>query len=178
LQRLRTPRGTYRAFANNPIEYLMDNTEVYASLEATGRHRQAAQLKKSIEQHFFSNSDWQPANESYAKFEFYPSALAPSYRWHTGMVARGAIESEFTVWTKKWGPAWLTRAHDEYAWGLIAWGARSVKQQHLIRCWRYQYAGVQRTRGWTVLDEAIDGGLAHLGVEPVELSCDAVLEKK
>jgi hypothetical protein len=178
LQRLRTPRGTYRAFADRPIEFLMDNTEVYASLEAAGQQKQATHLKNAIEQHFYTYPVWQPANASYAKFEFYPSALAPAYRWHTGLIASDALEQEFDVWTKKWGSAWLTRAHDEYAWGLVAWGARNVKQQHWIRCWRYQYAATGRHRGWTVLDEAVDSGLAHLGVEPVAKSCDAVLDKK
>jgi hypothetical protein len=178
LQRLRTPRGTYRAFADRPIEFLMDNTEVYASLEAAGQQKQAMQLKNAIVKHFYTHPEWQPANESYAKFEFYPSALAPAYRWHTGLIATDALEQEFDLWTKKWGSAWLTRTHDEYAWGLIAWGARGVKQQHWIRCWRYQYAAPGRHHGWTILDEAIDSGLARLGVEPIEKSCDAVQVKK
>jgi hypothetical protein len=178
LQRLRTSPGTYRAFADKPIEFLMDNTEVYASLMATGQHPQAAQLKQALQKQFFANPDWRPANEPYAQFEFYPSALAQTYRWHTGLTARDALEPEFEAWTKKWGTAWLTRTHDEYAWGLIAWGARSVAAQHWIRCWRHKYSVPDRSRGWTVIDEAVDEGLAHLGVEPIAQSCEAVLDKK
>jgi hypothetical protein len=178
LQRLRTSRGTYRAFVDRPIEFLMDNTEVHASLVATGQHVSAAQLKQALHQHFFTDPDWRPANEPYAQFEFYPSALASTYRWHTGLTAREALEPEFSAWTKKWGAAWLTRAHDEYAWGLIAWGARSVTDQHWIRCWRHKYSLPDRSRGWTVIDEAVDEGLAHLGVQPIAQSCEAVLDKK
>jgi hypothetical protein len=178
LQNLSTPRGTYRAFADKPMEFLMDNTEVYASFVATGQRAQAAQLKQAIEKHFFTDSEWQPANESYAKLEFYPSAIAPTYRWHTGLVAREALDQEFSEWTKKWGAAWLTRAQDEYAWGLIAWGARNAQEQHWIRCWRHQHRAPERNQGWTVLDEMVDRGLAHLGVEPVAQACETVLGKK
>jgi hypothetical protein len=178
LQRLRTSRGTYRAFADKPIEFLMDNTEVYASLEATGQHVQASQLKEALERHFFTGPEWRPANEAYERYEFYPSALAPTYRWHTGLISSSALEPEFIAWTKLWGSAWLTRTQDEYAWGLVAWGARSVKEQHWIRCWRHKHHMSDRSRGWTVVDEAVDLGLAHIGVEPVAQSCDAVLDKK
>jgi hypothetical protein len=178
LLRLRTTRGTYRAFADKPIEFFMDNTEVYASLIATGRHVQALQLKESMEKYFHVGSDWQPANEAYQKFEFYPSALATTYRWHTGLVDKGALESEFGAWAKLWGAAWLNRSQDEYAWGLVAWGARSIADQHWIRCWRYKHDVVVRNLGWTIVDEAVDMGLAHLGVQPVAQSCESVLDKK
>lgn len=178
LQRLHGPRGTYQVFEGKPLEFLMDNTEVYASFVATGQRALATQLRQAIERHFFTDGDWQPANEPYAQFAFYPSALAATYRWHTGLVTPEAVEAEFTEWAKKWGTAWLTRTHDEYAWGLIAWGARSAADQHWIRCWRHQYDAPRRNQGWTVLDEAVDRALAHLGVEPVAQSCDAVLEKK
>ncbi|MGA8515369.1 MAG: hypothetical protein WB821_11465, partial [Burkholderiaceae bacterium] len=45
LQSLRTPRGTYRALVDQPIEFLMDNTEVYAGLVGTGQTEQAQNLK-------------------------------------------------------------------------------------------------------------------------------------
>lgn len=178
LHSLRTPRGTYRAFADKPIEFLMDNTEVYAGLVATGQLIEAAQLKKSMEKYFFTGPDWQPANEAYERYEFYPSALAPTYRWHTGLTNSSVLELEFIAWAKLWGTAWLMRTQDEYAWGLVAWGARNVKEQHWIRCWRHQHRLPDRSRGWTVLDEAVDVGLAHIGVEPVALSCDSVLDKQ
>jgi hypothetical protein len=178
LQGLRTPRGTYRAFADKPIEFLMDNTEVYASFVATGQQVQASQLKQALERYFSAGSEWRPANEAYERYEFYPSALAPTYRWHTGLTSSSALEQEFVAWTKRWGTAWLTRTQDEYAWGLVAWGARNVKEQHWIRCWRHKHHMSDRSRGWTVVDEAVDLGLVHLGVEPVAQSCESVLDKK
>jgi hypothetical protein len=178
LNRLKTARGTYRAFADEPIEFLMDNTEVYAGLVATGRAAQAAQLKLAIYKYFRTNAQWQPANAPYKQFDFYPSALAPTYLWHTGMVTDTVIDQEFKPWAKQWGREWLTQKHDAYAWGLVAWGARKTSEQHWIRCWRHRHAEHDRTAGWTVIDEAVDLGLAHLGVEPVAQSCAAVLDSK
>jgi hypothetical protein len=178
LERLRTPRGTYRAFADEPIEYLMDNTEVYASLVATGRSVQASQLKKAIYKHFFVGGEWLPANAAYKQFDFYPSALAPAYLWHTGLVSPTILDQAFSAWAHKWGKQWLTLKHDAYAWGLVAWGARHATQQHWIRCWRSRYQDHERMQGWTVLDEAIDLGLAHLGVQAVAQSCESVLDKE
>jgi hypothetical protein len=175
LNRLRTPRGTYRAFADEPIEFLMDNTEVYASLVATGRSAQAAQLKLAIYKYFRPKAQWEPANTPYKQFDFYPSALAPTYLWHTGMLSDAAIDQEFKPWAKQWGREWLTQKHDAYAWGLVAWGARKTSEQHWIRCWRHRHAEHDRMQGWTVIDEAVDLGLAHLGVEQVAQSCAAVL---
>jgi hypothetical protein len=178
LQSLRTPRGTYRALVDQPIEFLMDNTEVYAGLVGSGQARQAQALKLAIQKHFYTASTWVPANMAYDRFDFYPSALAPTYRWHTGLVNAATADHEMQVWVKQWGVGWLTRLHDEFAWGLVAWGARAMKDQHWIRCWRFQQEGHHRSRGWTVLDEAVDAGLARLGVEPVAQSCTAVLGKK
>ena len=108
----------------------------------------------------------------------YPSALAPTYRWHTGLSTPDEINAEFNIWTKRWGAAWLDRTHDEYAWGLVAWGARGVEDQHWLRCWRHLHAAHDRSRGWTVLDEAVDAGLAHVGVEPVAQSCESLRSRK
>jgi hypothetical protein len=178
LTRLRTPRGTYRAFENESIEFLMDNTEVYASLVATSRAAQAVALKRAIYKNFFHKTNWQPANTQYAQFNFYPSALAPTYLWHTGLVDSKTTDKEFGAWTQKWGKQWLTRNQDAYAWGLVAWGARNTKDQHWIRCWRHRYESHDRREGWTVIDEAIDLGLAHLGVESVAQSCTAVMDRE
>lgn len=178
LNRLRTPRGTYRAFADEPIEFLMDNTEVYAGLVATGRAAQALQLKQAIYKHFLVDTKWQPANTPYAQFDFYPSALAPTYLWHTGLVSQAQIDLEFKPWVKQWGREWVMQKHDAYAWGLVAWGARKTSEQHWIRCWRHRHAAHDRTDGWTVVDEAVDLGLAHLGIEGVAQSCAAVLETR
>jgi hypothetical protein len=169
LQSLRTPRGTYRALVGQNVEYLMDNTEL----------EQALDLKAAIQKHFYSPSTWQPANIAYDRYEFYPSALAPVYRWHTGLVNAVATDKEAQTWTQRWGPGWLTREHDEFAWGLVAWSARGTKNQDWIRCWRYrQSLPHNRSRGWTVIDEAADVGLATLGVRPSAKSCTAVLGKK
>ncbi len=178
LQQLRTPRGSYRVFANEPVEYLMDNTEVYASLVAVNQPVKAEQLKQAIRRFFFADAEWSPSNTPYEKFEFYPSALAATYRWHTGLATRDEIETEFNVWSKRWGAAWLDQTHDEYAWGLVAWGARSVKDQHWLRCWRHLHATHDRSRGWTVLDEAVDAGLAHLGIQAIAQSCDSLRSRK
>jgi hypothetical protein len=178
LNRLRTTRGTYRAFEHEPIEYLMDNTEVYAGLVSIKQTTQADTLKRAIYKHFLVKSHWQPANIAYKQFDFYPSALAPTYLWHTGLVDSQTISHQFTVWVQKWGEQWLTRSQDAYAWGLVAWGARNAKEQHWIRCWRQHYKSHDRKVGWTVIDEAVDLGLAHLGVEAVSESCVAVLKQK
>jgi hypothetical protein len=178
LQSLRTPRGTYRALVDQPIEYLMDNAEVYAGLVGSGQTAQAQELKLAIQKHFYKSSTWLPANMAYDRFDFYPSALASTYRWHTGLVNAATMDREMQVWTRQWGTGWLTRLHDEFAWGLVAWSARTIKDQHWIRCWRFQQDVHNRSRGWTVIDEAVDAGLASLGVEPVAQSCAAVLGKK
>lgn len=178
LQQLRTPRGSYRVFANEPVEYLMDNAEVYSSLVAVNQPAKAEELKQVIRKFFFAGAQWLPSNQPYEKFEFYPSALASTYRWHTGLATRDEIETEFNVWSKRWGAAWLAQTHDEYAWGLVAWGARGVKDQHWLRCWRHLHAAHDRSRGWTVLDEAVDAGLAHLGIQAVAQSCDSLRSRK
>jgi hypothetical protein len=178
LNRLRAPRGTYRAFEYEPIEYLMDNTEVYAGLVSIKQTIQAEKLKRDIYKHFFLKSNWQPANQPYKQFDFYPSALAPTYLWHTGLVDAQTVNHQFSIWVQKWGGQWLARSLDAYAWGLVAWGARNVKDQHWIRCWRHRYESHDRKVGWTVIDEAVDIGLAHLGIEPIPESCLAVLNKK
>jgi hypothetical protein len=179
LQSLRTQRGTYRALVGQDVEYLMDNTEVYAGLVGAGQLWQARDLKAAIQKHFYTSSAWLPANIAYDRYEFYPSALAPVYRWHTGLVSAAVTEEEAQTWTQRWGTAWLTRKHDEFAWGLVAWSARDTKNQHWIRCWRYrQSLPHNRSRGWTVIDEAADVGLAALGVKPAAKSCTLVLGKK
>jgi hypothetical protein len=178
LARLRTHRGTYRAFADESIEFLMDNTEVYAGLIATGKFSQAADLKRAIYKYFLIKQDWQPANVRYSQFDFYPSALAPTYLWHTNLVNSETVNKEFILWVQKWGKQWLTQSQDTFAWGLVAWGARHTTEQHWIRCWRHRYESYDRKVGWTVLDEAVDLGLAHLGVESVAISCATVLDEK
>lgn len=178
LRQLRTPRGSYRVFANESIEYLMDNTEVYAGLVAIQQPVKAAQLEQAIKAFFFTDTEWLPSNEPYGKFEFYPSALAPTFRWHTGLATPDEVDAEFNIWTKRWVTAWLAHTHDEYAWGLVAWGARGVEDQHWLRYWRHLHAGHDRSRGWTVLDEAVNSALAHLGVEPVAQSCESVRSRK
>ncbi len=178
LSRLATVRGTYRAFPDEPIEFLMDNTEVYAGLVAIGRIAEATHLKRAIYQHFRKKSQWQPANESYKQFDFYPSALAPTYLWHTKLITGATIDQEFKLWVRQWGREWIMQINDAYAWGLVAWGARNTSEQHWIRCWRHRHAQHDRTQGWTVIDEAVDLGLAHLGVEPVAQSCATVLDSK
>ncbi len=178
LQTLRTPRGSYRVFADESVEYLMDNTEVYAGLVAINQPVRAAQLKQAIRKFFYTGNEWLPSNEPYEKFEFYPSALASTYRWHTGLATPAEIDDEFNRWVKRWGAGWLARTHDEYAWGLVAWGARGVTDQHWLRCWRHAHAAHDRGRGWTVLDEAVDLALAHLGIESVAQSCESLRNRQ
>ena len=171
LMGLRQSDGIYRAFKDRPIAYLMDNTEVYASLMVTGRKQAAADLKQAVSKVFYRSGEWQPANVEFDQRSFYPHALAPAYRWHTGFHSPAQVQSEFGAWARQWGDAWLYRKQDEYAWGLIGWGAREVDDQHWVRCWRFLHRSPSRARGWTVLDESVDLSLAHLGVEPVEASC-------
>jgi hypothetical protein len=178
LSQLKLANGTYRVFADTPTAYLMDNTEVYAGLLTIGEHSEAQRLKQAINKQFYTRQQWQPANVSFEKFAFYPFALAPTYRWHTGLVSQAVVEAEFGDWARQWGRVWLGKTRDEYAWGLVAWGARAVNDQHWLRCWRHMHNDHERSKGWTVIDEAVDRGLAHLGVEPVALSCMTVLDRK
>ncbi len=174
LRTLRQPNGIYRAFADRPVEYLMDNTEVYASLVAIGEKANAAALRRALAPAFLRDGGWQPANETFKERTFYPHALAPAYRWLTDMVTPGQRQAEFDSWAEQWGAAWLERTQDAYAWGLIAWGARDVHDQHWVRCWRHLHQDPKRNKGWTVLDEAVDQSLAHLGVQQVALSCSTI----
>lgn len=174
LSKLRQSNGIYKAFQDRPIAYLMDNTEVFASLVVTGQKAAAEDLKKAVSKAFYRAGQWQPANVEFDQRTFYPHALAPAYRWHTGLLSPAQVQTEFGTWAKQWGDAWLHRKQDEFAWGLIGWGARHVDDQHWVRCWRFLHRDPDREVGWTVLDESVDLSLAHLGVEPVEASCSSI----
>lgn len=178
LDSLRTNHGIYKVFLDKPIAYLMDNTEVHASLMQTGHTQQAKLLQLAITKQFYQNSQWLPANSSFDRVEFYPHALAPTYRWHTGLSSQSVIDREFAEWSRQWGNSWLRRSQDQYPWGLVAWGARGIQAQHWIRCWRFMHIQHDKERGWTVLDEAVDQSLKHIGVEPISASCNAVLGVK
>ena len=169
LQRLRLPSGTYKAhidLAAPVVEYLMDNAEVYAALKDSGQHQLAAELKKAIERRFKVGADaWEPAYPLYAKFAFYPHALAYTYRWHNGLVDTEKLTAEAANWMAIYGKTWLARHVDPYSWGITAWGMHRGAPIG-ARCWRAHVAPIKRTEKWTVLDQAADDALAAAGLQP------------
>ncbi len=169
LQRLRLPTGTYKTHidpAAPVVEYLMDNAEVYAAFKDSGQHQLAAELKKAIEQRFKVGADtWEPAYPLYAKFAFYPHALAYTYRWHNGLVDASKLTAEAANWMAIYGKTWLARKADPYPWGITAWGMHQGAPIG-ARCWRAHVASIKRTEKWTVLDQAADDALAAAGLQP------------
>ncbi|MDO4687078.1 MAG: hypothetical protein Q4A92_11085, partial [Corynebacterium sp.] len=169
LQRLRLPTGTYKTHvdATAPVvEYLMDNAEVYAAFRDSGQTQRAAELKAAIEKRFRTGPDtWEPAYPLYAKFAFYPHALAYTYRWHNGLVDASKLTAEAANWMAIYGKTWLARSADPFPWGLTAWGMHKGAPIG-ARCWRAHAAAVKLSNRWTVLDQAADDALAAAGIQP------------
>lgn len=168
LQRLRLPHGTYKArvATHAPVvEYLMDNTEVYAAWRDSGQTQLANELKSAIHKRFETQTDvWEPAYPLYDKIQFYPHGLAYTYRWHNGLADPAKMPYETANWLAIYGKDWFYRRADPYPWGIIAWGMREGSPIG-ARCWLAHAQPLKNSAYWTVLDQAVEDALLATGLQ-------------
>lgn len=170
LWKLKTPSGIFRAHLDSPNAYLMDNCEVYAGLQAASssalfsdvkRKQFAAQAKalnEKITTYFYSDvrKQWRPALPLLEVELFYPHIVAPTYRWHTGLVTTKALSNEANAWLALHRNDWLARKRDAFSWGAVALGLYEAGQLNAVACWRDSAAAAKAQGGWTLIDAAVE----------------------
>lgn len=170
LWKLKAPSGIFQAHLDSPNAYLMDNCEVYAGLQAASgsalfsdvqRKQLAAQAKglsEKITAYFYSDTrkQWRPALPVLEVEMFYPHIIAPTYRWHTGLVTAKALSNDATAWLALHRSDWLTRKRDAFSWGAVALGLYEAGQLNAVKCWRESAAAAKAQGGWTLIDAAVE----------------------
>lgn len=166
LRTLRDPAdGLYRAFADRPAQYLMDNLEVLDALRSADESRAADELGTAIRAHFLSaTAGWRPSRPDMPVASFYPHALARTFVWRSGLMSQSEAAADEANWLALYSSTWLRRDTDPFAWGLVAWDIHQLAPIQAA-CWRASVRLDPEAVGWTVLDAYIDAALARKGIQ-------------
>lgn len=162
LAKLRDPaRGIYLVSPVYPHGLLMDNVEIWRHAE----RRQPA-LARAIDATF-----WDAARGSYrystqeasSGNAFYPDAVAQLYPMLLGLAPRRQV---YRDWMGRHRAEWLRRAHDDFAWGVVALVAWRAHDGASAGCWLRETARERGGPHWTVTDEAALQVLRAEGATP------------
>jgi hypothetical protein len=170
LEKLRIAGGTYSIALDTPVQLLMDNCEVYESLQACAAQfpplrAQADSLARAIVRQFrVRGADpWRVSSQDVPLQSFYPQATAQLYPLLAGLESASNVRSvRLGTWYTKHGQRWLSGGADEFPWGLMAVAYFLGNTRAPVERW-LTHAAPMRAEGrrWNILEEAIWQALLH-----------------
>ncbi|QOL52036.1 hypothetical protein LPB04_14210 [Massilia litorea] len=175
-------RGVYLVSPSYPHSLFMDNLEIWwfwSSQRTAADQVRARKLLSAIHKVFWHAGKLRflvstQAEQADMPHAFYPDAVAQILPLLFGYPALpGTTRAYYRSWMKAHRGEWLTRAPDDFSWGVLALIALRQGDLESAACWLRETAHLRYSTHWTVSDEITRQVLDARGIGPAvaELSC-------
>lgn len=173
LERLRDPAtGVYRVSQRNRSALLMDNSEIYSALDATGKSllargnpdaaeyclKRAESLRAAMERVFPTDEagilHWSYPYSADPFPLFYPYQVAHLFPLLHDMAPLPGMLS-WPEWLNRYGEEWISLRSDNYPWGLVALLAYRYGSNDVVARWLSNATFLRGASRGNVLEESV-----------------------